>query len=77
MDGALKDAGNAMAAMVVRQFSPSRLECQLLAQVFDLVCDQHCAVDDAHSTIRSAVPTHCVGDSAQAIVTHVARRRAS
>ena len=49
MDGSLNDAGNAMAALVVRQFTPSRIEHQLLAQVFDLVCGRQCAVEESHS----------------------------
>ena len=77
MDGSLNDAGHAMAAMVVRQFTPSRIERQLLAQVFDLVCDQRCETDESHSTGRSATQTHRVGDGGQGIVAHVAGRRAA
>ena len=32
------NASNAMKALVLRQFSPSRIESQLLVQVFELVC---------------------------------------
>ena len=32
-------------ATVVRQFAPSRIEVQLLAQVFDLVCNQRWAFE--------------------------------
>jgi hypothetical protein len=74
MDGSLNDAGNAMAAPVVRQFTPSRIEHQLLAQVFDLVCGQPCAAEESRFTGRSAVPTHRVGDGGQAIIAHVAGR---
>ncbi len=77
MDGSLNDAGIAMAALVVRQFTPSRIEHQLLSQVFDLVCGQQCAVDESCSSGRSAVPTRRVGDGGQAIVAHVAGRRAA
>jgi hypothetical protein len=76
MDGALKDAGNAMAAMVVRQFTPSRIERQLLAQVFDLVCCQRSEVEESRSTGQSAAHTHRVDDGGQATVAHVAGRRA-
>jgi len=37
MDDARQGDGNAVTAKVVRQFAPSRIERQLLAQVFDLV----------------------------------------
>lgn len=37
MDRPFKSAGNAWTAAVVRQFAPSRMEKQLLAQVFELV----------------------------------------
>jgi len=77
MDVSLNAAGNAMAARVVRQFTPSRIERQLLARVFDLVCDQRCEVDESHSIGRSAVQTHRVGDGRQGFVAHVAGRRAA
>jgi hypothetical protein len=74
MDGSLNDAGNAMAALVVRQFTPSRIEHQLLAQVFDLVYGQQCAAEESCSSGRIADPVHRLGDGGQAIVTHVAGR---
>ena len=77
MDVALNDAGNAVAALVVRQFTPCRIEHQLLAQVFDMVCGQHGAVDESRSTGRSAAATHCVGDGGQAIAANVVGRRAA
>jgi hypothetical protein len=40
MDGLPINASNAMTGSVVRQFAPSRIERQLLAQVFELVCGQ-------------------------------------
>ena len=75
MDVSLNGAGNAMAALVVRQFTPSRIEHQLLAQVFDLVCGQQYAVAELRSTGPSTAPTHRLGDGGQAIVAHVAGRR--
>jgi hypothetical protein len=77
MDVALNDAGNAVAALVVRQFTPCRIEHQLLAQVFDLVCGQHGAVDESRSTGRNAAATHGVGDGEQAIAANVVGRRAA
>jgi hypothetical protein len=75
MDGSLNSAGNAMTAMVVRQFTPSRIERQLLAQVFDLVCDQRSDMGQSRSILWSAVQTHRVGDGGQGIAAHVAGRR--
>ena len=37
MDGTGRGDGSAVTATVIRQFAPSRIERQLLAQVFDLV----------------------------------------
>jgi hypothetical protein len=49
----------------------------LLAQVFDLVCGQHGAVDESRSTGRNAAATHCVSDSGQVITANVVGRRAA
>ena len=38
MDDSRKTGSSRVIALVVRQFAPSRIERQLLAQVFDLVC---------------------------------------
>ena len=74
MDGSFNRAGNAMAALVVRQFTPSRIERQLLAQVFDLVCDQRCDLGQSRSIERSAAPTHRVGDGGPGFVAPAAGR---
>jgi hypothetical protein len=51
MDRRGRSASKATAALVVRQFSPSRIERQLLTQVFESLvarrCVAHEAVDDA------------------------------
>ncbi len=39
MDDAGHGNGNSAIALVARQFAPSRIERELLAQVFDLVCE--------------------------------------
>jgi len=53
MDDSRKGNSNRVIALVVRQFAPSRIERQLLAQVFDLVChDQQSLIDS--STERQA-----------------------
>ena len=74
MDGSLNDAGNAMAAPVVRQFTPSRIEHQLLAQVFDLVCGRPCAAEESRFTGQIANPMHRLCDGGGAIVVRVAGR---
>jgi len=38
MDDSLRQAGNDAIAMVARGFEPVRIERQLLARAFDLVC---------------------------------------
>ncbi len=38
MDGLLNDGNRHAAAPVLRQFSPNRIERQLLAHIFALVC---------------------------------------
>ena len=43
MDRRGKFAGSAVIALVVRQFSPSRIERQLLTQVFEYVVASQCA----------------------------------
>jgi hypothetical protein len=51
MDRRWKSAGSAAIALVVRQFSPSRIERQLLTQVFERVVtrrrEAYTLVDDA------------------------------
>jgi hypothetical protein len=39
MDDLRKSDSSRVIALVVRQFTPARIERQLLAQVFDLVCN--------------------------------------
>lgn len=66
MDRLGKSASKAAAALVVRQFSPSRIERQLLTQVFECVVarrrEAHEAGDDAvgpgtYETLRLAETT--------------------
>lgn len=53
MDDSSKGNRNRVIALVVRQFTPSRIERQLLAQVFDLVCHDQPNLTDS-STERHA-----------------------
>jgi hypothetical protein len=78
MDEARQRDGNAMTAKVVRQFTPSRIERQLLAQVFDLV-----SRDQPNLTIVSAKRCEhhfssalCDRDEAAADSGSMSRRRA-
>ncbi len=75
MDGSSIRAGNGMTATVVRQFTPSRIERQLLAQAFELVCGQRSDVEESRSTGQSATHTQRVDAGEQAIDAHVAGRR--
>lgn len=49
MDGLRKQVDGSTSAMVVRQFSPSRIEKQLLAQTFELVIGLQTEADDRPS----------------------------
>ena len=73
MDGSFNHAGNAVTATVVRQFTPSRIERQLLAHVFELVCARQCDVEESHLATR----THCLRDGEQVMEAHSAGRRAA
>lgn len=67
MDGPSSNAGNALTAVVIRQFTPSRIERQLIAQAFELVCSQRGEVESPHSAALSTAFTHGVGTGEQAI----------
>ena len=74
MEGSFGSAGSAMTA-VVRQFVPSRIECDLLAQVFELVCTKRSGQEVAGVstlTTRALVP---VGTEHEQMELHVAGRR--
>ena len=49
MDVPRQGVSNAVIAMVVRQFTPSRIERQLLTQVFDLVSHDQRILKDVSS----------------------------
>lgn len=52
MERCVKSASDAALALVVRQFSPSRIERQLLTQVFECVVT---ARREAHAVVRDGV----------------------
>jgi hypothetical protein len=64
--------------LVVRQFLPSRIEQQVLAQVFELVCGPQTVVGGRTSSLRGdAVAAHGVIASAQRSENLDAGRRAA
>jgi len=77
MNGSFDHAGTAMTATVVRQFLPSRLERQLLARVFELVCDRQRVTETSPSTIGTAAGTQSRGDDNQSFEADHAGRRAA
>ena len=64
MEGSGKRAGNARAACVVRQFQPSRIERQLLAQVFELIWQASSPPAVLESPTSEAQANSSCGDSA-------------
>ena len=72
MDGLQKQDGEgatAVAAMVARGFEPVRIERQLLARVFDLVCE----IEKPASQSVAAIPERAIAE--QQIAGSLARRR--
>lgn len=67
MDSPSGKAGNALTAVVLRQFTPSRIERQLLAQVFELVCGSRCEAKASHSAALSTALTHGVSTGEQSM----------
>ena len=47
MEGVLDRGAEDVTALVAREFTPSRIEHQLLAQVFELVCGPRCVGDES------------------------------
>ncbi len=77
MDRPLSNAGTALTAVVIRQFTPSRIERQLLAQAFELVCDSRSELETSHSAALRTSPTHGVSTGEQAIQAPSAGRHAA
>lgn len=71
MDGQEVCRNSDLAAFVVRQFSSSRIERQLVAQVFDLI------VVDQHSAAEGPEPPHAAKTSLPATDSRNPRRRAA
>lgn len=77
MDGSSNVAGNGVTAMVVRQFTSCRIERQLLAQVFELVCSERRDAESSHSATQSWASTECWDHGDQSTETLRGRRHAA
>ena len=77
MEVSLSNASNGMTATVVREFTPSRIERQLLAQVFELVCGRRGESEEIPVRGPMSLQPNRVGHVEQTIETHVAGRRAA
>lgn len=53
MEGRLSQGGGGVTALVAREFAPSRIEHQLLAQVFELVCGPRGVGDESRLAEQS------------------------
>ena len=74
MDGASSKSAKGVTATVVRQFRPSRIELELLLQVFALVSDQS---DELNSDSRWLTATRWIGTDEQTTDAEQRRRRAA
>jgi hypothetical protein len=76
MDRRGKSAGSAAIALVVRQFSPSRIERQLLTQVFECVVARR---RESHEVVDDGVGpgTHEASRLAETTSSHEATRSAA
>lgn len=77
MDGSSVHAGNDRIAVVARQFVPSRLERQLLAQVFELTCRPQSATEASQGVDQSFARSYGISNDGHAIAAPVARRCAA
>ncbi len=77
MDGPRNHARNDVTAVVAREFEPTRIEHQLLAQTFDLVCKG--VIDSQEASTNSAMTNHTTTSAARHLPAGVdgARRRAA
>ncbi len=77
MNGSTNLAGDAMTAVVARQFAPSRLERELLAQVFELVCGLGSGANDFDSATSGTSHTGSIGVAKESLHTQIEGRRAA
>ncbi len=71
MDGLQKQDGEGATAVVARGFEPVRIERQLLARVFDLVCE----IEKRASQSVAGIPERPIAEQ-QIAVSSARRRRA-
>ena len=74
MEGSSERASSAIAA-VVRHFAPSRIERDLLTQVFELVCARQGRPELADANTLDKRPPAAVETEYERIETHSAGRR--
>jgi hypothetical protein len=74
MEGSSERASSAMTA-VVRQFAPSRIECDLLAEVFELVYTKRSGEEVAGASTLTTGALAPVGTEHEQTGLHVAGRR--
>ena len=74
MEGLSSNGGGPITATVVRQFAASRIERQLLAQAFDLLCGRQWEVKGFCCSEQSAPETHHVGVDQEAMETGIVGR---
>lgn len=75
MEGLFGRAGSAMTAVVVRQFAPSRIERDLLAQVFELVCRKRSEQEVAGASALAVEPPALLETEHEQVLNHSAGRR--
>ena len=74
MEGSLNGADSATTAVVVRRFVSSRIERQLLAQVFELVCEQRSQTEATDSLGQNGHATSRLDRGLQAVSVGIAGR---
>jgi hypothetical protein len=77
MNGSANRAGNAMTAVVARQFAPSRLERELLVRVFELVCGLGSMAKDSDLAASGTGHTYGIGVVEESLHTQTEGRRAA
>jgi hypothetical protein len=77
MDGRSNRAARGTMAVVVRQFAPSRIERQLLAQAFELLCGRQSEAVGSHGRDWGAATAACQSTDEQAAASPNAGRAAA
>jgi hypothetical protein len=77
MDGQRNHRSDDTAAIIVRQFTASRIERQLLAQIFDLVCGSQSGSDECVPAGQNTGQKHLANAVIDVTDSSSARRRAA